>query len=280
MFFLVPFYTGTKKNVIPVYESSHYFQGYIAQGFKHFYRPEFTHYFFVGDDLILTPAVNERNYQAVLGLDQNTSYIPEIITFHNTGYWSRKHLSISFYDNRNGSEGRHELPAPDEALARFAEHNITLGNLGYVDIFGKTKWQDLADSPAKAARNLYKYYWRWRHLKAPADNKVKLPYPVVFAYSDIAIVSAECIQRFSHLCGVLSAQGLFVEIALPTALLLSAKRIITNNDLPFKGVAMWTPEEVQAVSDRYGYSLKKLIAGFPEDVFYYHPIKLSQWHSN
>ena len=30
IYHLVPFYRGDRKNVIPVYESSHYFQGYIS----------------------------------------------------------------------------------------------------------------------------------------------------------------------------------------------------------------------------------------------------------
>ena len=31
--FLVPFYNGDREDVIPIYENSHYFQGYFAQGY-------------------------------------------------------------------------------------------------------------------------------------------------------------------------------------------------------------------------------------------------------
>jgi len=58
IYHLVPFYNGEKQNVIPVYDSSYYFQGYVAQGFKSYFKEEFTHYFFVADDLILNTKKN------------------------------------------------------------------------------------------------------------------------------------------------------------------------------------------------------------------------------
>jgi hypothetical protein len=275
IFFLVPFYTGSKENVIPVYESSFYFQGYIAQGFKHFFRPEFTHYFFIGDDLIINPAITERNYQSVLNIGPRTSYIPEIQTFDTNGHWSRKELALTFFSSRYGSEGFKELPSYEEALKRFADHNVKIGGLKYRHLFGPLSFKSLWASPIQTAKNLFKYYWRWRANKS--EGKVKLPYPVVYAYSDIAVVSTQCIQRFCHLCGVLSAQGIFVEVALPTALLLAAESIATDANITLVGKALWTSEEVQEVSTKFAQSLDKLEQEFPKDVLYYHPIKLSKW---
>ena len=62
IFFLVPFYNGDKENVIPVYESSHFFQSFLAQGYNRFAKDEFTHYIFTGDDCLLNPALNENNF--------------------------------------------------------------------------------------------------------------------------------------------------------------------------------------------------------------------------
>ena len=47
IYHLVPFYDGKKQNVIPVYESSYQFQGYVAQGMKYFYNNNYTHYLFI-----------------------------------------------------------------------------------------------------------------------------------------------------------------------------------------------------------------------------------------
>jgi hypothetical protein len=89
---------------------------------------------------------------------------------------------------------------------------------------------------------------------------------------------AKTIKRFIHFCGILAAQGLFIEIALPTALLLSVNKVITHDDMPFKGAAMWSQEEIQGISDKYEHSLYKLVQDFPDDILYYHPIKLSKWN--
>src|SRR6267142_2302156 len=75
IFHLVPFHTGTQSNVIPVYENSHFFQGYIAQGLRSFFRPHFTHYIFAADDLVLNPASSRANYQAYFELDAELSWI-------------------------------------------------------------------------------------------------------------------------------------------------------------------------------------------------------------
>ena len=58
---LVPFYDGDQANVIAVYDSSHYFQNYIAQAYTHLKDKGFTHFFIVADDMILNPLVDENN---------------------------------------------------------------------------------------------------------------------------------------------------------------------------------------------------------------------------
>lgn len=35
IFHIIPFYDGNKENVIPVYESSYQFEGYISQAYTH-----------------------------------------------------------------------------------------------------------------------------------------------------------------------------------------------------------------------------------------------------
>ena len=77
IFHLVPFYTGTKRNVIPVYENSYYFQGYVAQGFRHF-EGAYRHYFFIADDMILNPAIDEHNYATLFDLDEASGFLPEL----------------------------------------------------------------------------------------------------------------------------------------------------------------------------------------------------------
>lgn len=289
IFFLVPFYTGTKKNVIPVYESSIYFQGYIAQGFKSYYRPEFSHYFFIGDDLILNPSINEKNYHKILAIDSNTSYIPDarplhesansLLTSTNQGYnyWDTTFAGINFYSNRFGSEIKHELPSREEAIELFKNHGVIVKPLARQNIF-KNKWTKSSKDFLKTIKNLWTYYISWSSLKEHNDsNKLNLLYPLAYGYSDIAIVSHECIQKFTHYCGVLSANGLFVEMAIPTALLLSAEKIKTDENIPLVGKAFWQGTGIE-LEKKHNNELESLINNFPADVFYYHPVKLSRWN--
>src|ERR1700743_1228199 len=71
IYHLIPFYNGNKENVIAVYDNSFYFEGYIAQGLKSYFKEDYTHYFFVADDMVLNPVVNEHNYAEHLKLSAN-----------------------------------------------------------------------------------------------------------------------------------------------------------------------------------------------------------------
>ena len=55
VFHIMPFYDGKEPNVIPVFDSSYCFSGYIAQAYSHLRTLGFTHFFIIADDLILNP---------------------------------------------------------------------------------------------------------------------------------------------------------------------------------------------------------------------------------
>ena len=79
IFHIVPFYDGDKKNVIPIYESSYYFSGYVSQAYTHLKGKGFTHFFVVADDMIINPRINEENLWECLGLKENECYIDGFI---------------------------------------------------------------------------------------------------------------------------------------------------------------------------------------------------------
>ncbi len=64
-----------KQNIIPVYDDSWYFQGYVAQGFQHYYQEDAPHYIFIADDLMLNPLINENNYTEHFNLTENSGFI-------------------------------------------------------------------------------------------------------------------------------------------------------------------------------------------------------------
>jgi hypothetical protein len=78
----------------------------------------------------------------------------------------------------------------------------------------------------------------------------------------------------------MAAAGLFVELAIPTALLLASKKISEEKDLHLKGKALWSAAEVEEVENRYQKSMLALVQGFPAGQLYYHPVKLSKWKND
>lgn len=306
IFFLVPFYTGNNPRVIPVYESSLYFQGYLAQGFKTFYRPEFTHYLFIGDDLILNPVVDEHSYMQLLNLDKNTSYLPDLAPLHQSSqsmsvsaasrqpisqlgdsqadklskhHWIHTFRGVTFYENRGGSNTKLELPSREDALKQFASYGLPIRPLTYYNIFGPLTFPDSIDAAIKTSTNLWTYYVTWRRFKIPGHpQQLQLEYPLAYSYSDVSVISAHVIQQFCHLCGVFSAMGLFVEMAVPTALILTGGRVVTDADVKLKGQAIWEwTGDITALEQKYNLDLDALLADFPPEQLYYHPIKLSRW---
>jgi hypothetical protein len=288
IFFLVPFYTGDNPRVIPVYESSFYFQGYFAQGYTTFYRPEFTHYFFIGDDLILNPTLNETNYAELLGLEEGASYLPEINTLRGPNddstpsspkqrFWVHTIRGIDFYGNRRGSETKHELPSYEEVLQKLASHGVEIRPLSYGNIFGPLTMPSNFSQVTSTARTLWTYYWTWRHRKVQGDKQqLQLQYPLVFGYSDVIVISKQVIERFCHLCGVFAAMGLFVEMAVPTALLLSTNNILTDEKSKLKGTPLWG-DDITKLEEKYKLNLEAMMADFPKSQLHYHPVKLSRW---
>lgn len=77
-------------------------------------------------------------------------------------------------------------------------------------------------------------------------------------------------------CGAFSATRLFVEMAIPTALVLSSDNIRLGKDIKLNPGAMWIEDDFK-ILEPYGHNLAKLLTDFPSDKLYLHPIKLSQW---
>ncbi len=274
IYHLVPFYNGEKQNVIPVFECSYYFQGYISQGFKSYFKEEYLHYFFVADDMLLNPKLNENNYYEHLRLNLNTSFIPGFITLHERDKWPRVGEAFRWSIKYPGVEAENQLPDYEKALKIFQQFDLKIKPLRFDQIWEKP------NSMKDFVRIIYKDRTYFLHyIKNKFTKKLySLSYPIVGSYSDIFVVSSKSIKLFCHYCGVFAATKLFVEVAIPTSLVLSAKEIVTEKDLELQGKAFWTEEQLSEL-DKYESSLKQLLAEFPNNYLYLHPVKLSQWNT-
>ena len=269
IYHLVPFYQGKRFNVISVYGNSIYFQGYVSQGLKKFYKKNFTHYFFIADDLLLNPIINEKNCSKHLKLEKNTCFLSGFIDLHNMGYYWRR-VSEAFYWGIHSlsNKTKTQLPNYNTALQALKKFGLNLGPISWkiprsIKSFCGMLVRD---------KNSLICYFENKFL----NKKYSLSYPLVGSYSDIFIMSANSIKQFCHYCAIFSTTNLHVEVALPTATVLTAKEIVTEKNLKLKGKALWTKEE-HKILNKFEFNLKLLMKNFPKNWLYIHPIKLSKW---
>jgi hypothetical protein len=270
IFHLMPFYRGERRNVLPVYENSLYFQGYVAQAARHLVDLKVDHFLFVADDLLLNPRIDEQSYQELLGIDAESCFVPGFIKLEEVKrWWSRCRDAMLFSTRQEGLEVEQQIPDAAEARRQFKKHGLDPGSLSYVSV---TPTPRRVRSP-RSLRNYVRYHALGL---VKAFKSYKLRYPMVGSYSDIFAVSKRSFPAFAHYCGVFAALRLHVEIAVPTAMVLASDKISSEESAPLRGVALWSEEEMKML-EPYGRSLSKLLANFPEEHMYIHPIKLSQW---
>lgn len=288
VYFIMPFYTGNEKDVISVYENSFYFNGYLTQSLPRI-DGIFDHYLVIGDDLILNPIINQENYQELFKLDKDTAFIPAPFLLHEdlklrthmkvTPYWEWNHSAINFNIKSKGLEVENELPSPEEAASKLASHGFTFYpylekrqlNQGKIRLERLRTFWDIKHYIKQTAR------WGYDELRFSLRKKRTISYPMVGSYSDIVIIPGKSLSTFSHYSGIFAALHLFVEIAIPTALMLACDKIVQEKNLDYKGWTLWEDYERIEMEDKYNRSLSCLFSNFPATKLYIHPVKLSKW---
>jgi hypothetical protein len=281
---LMPFYGGDRPDVAKVYEASHHFQGFFAQAHSRLRRTRFKHYVFCADDLILHPSLNERNIVEALGLSAHGAYIksfsgldedapawPYLPAFR----WEYAMPALVNLADKQGVDPK-ELPSFAEAVERFRFHGVGPGRIHWAQL--RQRWQ--VRSYFLFLFYLYKRRQLRKRQKAantPQDRLTDFPYPLAKGYADFFIVPGVALDRFCHLSGVLAAMDVFVEIAIPTALLLCCDEIVQEKQTRWRGVAYWSLYDARVFAEKHNYEYATLVEQFEDDLLYVHPIKLSQW---
>ncbi len=264
--FIVPFYTGTDDDVIAVYEHSFQFQGYIAQATRQLLQLAATHYLIIGDDVLLHPSINEHTYSKHFGLvSSHTNFVPSLTPIHTiTRNWQPMLNALQLNRSLKGVEVTHILPSYEQAIALFQAQNLVFRN----------KASFKASFSGKNIVHLIPTLIKKKLAKKPL---LRYDYPLAMSYSDVLVVSSGTLPLFAQYCGIWASLGLFVEFAIPTALILaSTSTIITEAQLPQKGLTLWHAQD-EAILHPYKHSLEALQQHFNADWLYIHPIKLSKW---
>jgi hypothetical protein len=283
IYFIMPFYQGDDENVISVYENSYYFQGYITQALNQLKGKQFTHYIFIGDDLILNPGINELNYKDFFSISCNEAFIPNFFYLNDlketkpfrpfAPYWVHQSSAINFKAKQDGIEAATYLPSYQDA-----EKLLQNQGLNFTPEMPRRMF-----IPKPIFKQNQSFRNNLKRLKVIVDNfkylisTPKIPYPFIGSYSDILIVPGRYKDKFILYTGILTALRLFVEIAIPSALAYSVPKVVTEKDLDFKGQTYWGESDFVNLEKKYEGSLDLLFEKFPDKCLYIHPIKLSKW---
>lgn len=275
--FLVPFYDGDDLDVIPVYESLFQFQGYFIQAYEKLSVLDCEYYLFIGDDLILNPSISEDNFKSFLNIDSESVIISDIGPLNSKGMfgWIHSRYCSSAFVSRSTEYYLNLLPSYAEAgklyeafMGKELEVNYTSDFYeGYLD--GETH-----EEHDEAIRQFKK-----------KNRGNKMPYPLVYTYSDFLCVKKDRLYELSYCFGIFAAMNLYVEIAIPTAIMLHCKReevkclpeiINRAGGQEQQFLLIWDEEERKQIANKYHHSLRNVYDNWNSWIFI-HPIKLSEW---
>lgn len=291
IYHIMPFYDGDKDNVIPVYENSYYYEGYIAQAYSQLKGKGFTHFFTIADDMIINPLINEDSLFEVTGIPDDYCFIPGFFRLQkekDIGYVYR--LCYFYRNNPTGIDTPNVLPKVEEARNNFKVLGLSIDPLRMKDI----------DVPFHFKLNMYfnklvNYAKALLLRHSISSGSYYSEYPLVMSWSDINIITAEVMSRFANYCGYFAATHLFVEVAIPTALAYSTTKIVQEKDIKLKVQMLDHPgysalfkggtredmfqeqQNIVKFLESLKYNVNSLIANYPKNLLCIHPVKLSKW---
>ena len=225
LYHIIPFYEGDKSNVLPVYESPYQYQSYIAQAYQQIKKAniqKYSHYFIVADDMVLNPGITEENLFKVVGIDEKSCYITDFRDL-------RGNINIPLFHliEKKGVEVNGILPSCKEAIEKIRAHGLFTMPYKRLFILKYILYWSFFLNWKKALKGVYYFIW------SKSKKRGEL-YPILWGYSDILIIEESAMMKFCTYCGCFAACNVFVEQAIPTALLLSAEKITTGAQIKKK----------------------------------------------
>lgn len=278
IFHLIPFSTLGRKNVIPVYDNSLFFGNFVANSRKIVDSEDFDFFFYIADDVLLNPVINENNLCEYFGLNSETAYHPYFVNLSTSkNFWLRSLDALNWKEKSIGLELDGLLPEAIEWNKIFEENGYSKKiNLKSILIFGLEgiNIRKFEQSSYKLKICLVVFYCfsstykNFFNLVKWLLKKGNSRLPLVGGYSDIFILPKGHIQNFTRLLGMLSALRLHVELAIPTAMLLQKNLQISNN------VKLNSLGETLSAESYWNSDFSRYI--FPKNMLYLHPVKVSQ----
>jgi len=288
--FLMPFaddLAEKEADVISVHYSSYIFQGFFGEAREPLAALKCDAYLVVGDDLIVNESLNENNIYVRLNLPQGHAYIKNLASLYDSPIsLSRNRITYRAFFS-DGFHWEKDLPSPAEAFERSKRYGIAHRPLGIrnfpplwtrpgaVSLLTALAWIMVRDHSSRL------FSWRCKDVI----------YPAFYSYSDFFIIPGAEWDRFARYCEVTAAMQMFVESAIPLAMVLACEKVDTEFEygekhdatspkrrMPMRGIEVpWGGVERVKFEESFDKDFDLLVESFKSDILYYHPVKLSRW---
>ena len=286
IFHVMPFYEGDDDRIIPIYENSYQFQGYIAQAVDKFYSDEYEYFAFMGDDVLLNPNLSNKTIEDVLKVDKDTGYIARNIKSMTLGHVeTRKWIlpSIANYLHCEDKEAIDKLlPSPQEIAKKYEKLGLSC------KIFDENAFNYLFDY--MKIQPFWNFFYKIRFGNLEFDlakifeqyeKNATLPLkpliPFSLGFSDFFVLPKRYIKDFVRICGIFAHARIFVEVAIPTTMVILLDKISLPQDLNQVVVNYNTKEARAELVERHGGSIKHIMENWEQENILVHPVKYSQW---
>ncbi len=197
--------------------------------------------------------------------------------------WPHSRSAYNFSLAVSGLHWPAQLVNHIEAMQRFKEHNLLIDHIDIKKAVRRHKKGIKADRKAinktMMIRAILEYWLRGKDTYRP----YKLTYSLAFAYNDIFIMPHNSMNRFVTHCGIFAAYKLWVEIAIPTAIVLAADNILQATNLKYRMISHYTVPYNEAdtlpidfpIEDKHLNCLESIVKHWPDNYAYIHRLKLS-----
>jgi hypothetical protein len=288
--FLMPFaddLAEKENDVISVHYSSYIFQGFFGEARKSLGALNCDAFVIVGDDLIVNESLNESNIHPRMNLPQEHAYIKNLASLYDSPISLSRNRSTYRAFFSDGFHWENDLPSASEAFEKSNKYGISHRPLGFRNF--PPLWTRRGAVSLATALSWLMVRDHSRRLFAWQCKEVI--YPAFYSYSDFLIIPGLEWDRFARYCEVTAAMQMFVESAIPLAMVLACEKVDTEFEygekhdarspkrrMPMRGIEVpWGGVERVKFEESFEKDFDLLVDSFETDILYYHPVKLSRW---
>ena len=282
--FIMPLLRSDEEDVLTVYRGSFAHHAFVGDHMEALRALNCAHYVLIHDDVLLSPWLDESNIVDALGIEgPSEAFMGNLRTVpRDVGEWGFQAGSLwRLIYPRNVISGTGtdtlpsvlaQLPPLAEAAKRAARYGIpATTTFSYTErTLGPelTLGQLFSFNHPKPGEHEFLRLMLELIFDGPAPIDIVIPYPIAMTgpHADFVVLPDACFAEYVHISGVLAAAGLFVEMASPTALMLSCERVRMLADV--RRQVEWSQTSVAPWA-----AIEKLLSN--DKLLLVHPVKLS-----